>query len=193
MPTISANPTDAVRIGYAKLLTAMSEPPTKADDEGYIYIFWQSDLKQTSDESDAAASLVGGPTSSLVDSEQILQKRFFRKKSTSAGAEQRTIFLKVGRAGNVHQRMGQWARQCGYSISLLRYYPIKEGVKVPNVGKVEKLVHLHLEMLGKRVKRQCKCGTEHKEWFEVDGTATAVKEIDTMIRQWVTWAHSKYS
>jgi hypothetical protein len=65
-------------------------------------------------------------------------------------------------------------------------------MKVPYVGKVERLVHLHLEMLGKRVKKPCRCGTEHKEWFEVEGTTRAVREVDDIIRKWVAWSIRKY-
>jgi hypothetical protein len=199
MPQIPPNPTDAVRIGYAKLLTAMSGRPTKSDDWGYIYMFWQTDLEQTCDESIAAASIVGASShSSGVESEEkILQRRFFRKSSISSSpaAEQRTIFLKIGRAGNVQQRMSQWRAQCKYNISLLRYYPQgqKDVARVPFVGKVERVIHLHLEMLGKRVRRQCRCGTEHKEWFEIDATTKAVREVDEIIRQWVAWSIRKYS
>jgi T5orf172 domain len=197
MPQISPNPTDAIRIAYAKLLTAMSEPPTKSDDSGYIYMFWQTDLEQTADESDAAASIVGTPSFLNVESEEkILQRRFFRKQSVSSAlsVEQRTLFLKIGRAGNVHQRMSQWQKQCKYNISLLRYYPQgqKDVTKVSCVGKVERLIHLHLEMLGKRVKRQCRCGTEHKEWFEIEATAKDVREVNDIITQWIAWSIRKY-
>ena len=198
MPQIPPNPTDAIRIAYAKLLTAMSEPPTKADDSGYIYMFWQTDEEQTADESVAAASIIAAPShSSVQPEEEILQRRFFRGTSGSTGpaVEQRTLFLKIGRAGNVHQRMSQWQKQCRYNVSLLRYYPhaIKDGTtKLPYVGKVERLVHLHLEMLGKRVKRSCRCGTEHKEWFEIEATAKAIREVDKIIAQWVVWNIQKY-
>jgi hypothetical protein len=198
MPEIPPSSTDATRIAYAKILTAMSEQPSKADDSGYIYIFWQSDLEQTTVESVAAASIVGAPSSSSVDYEEgVLQRRFFRKKSSASASpgEQRTLFLKIGRAENVYRRMAQWQKQCKYNLSLLRYYPqesIGDSVKVPYVGKVERLVHLHLEMLGKRVKRPCRCGTEHKEWFEIDGTTRAVREVDEIIRKWVTWSIRKY-
>jgi hypothetical protein len=101
--------------------------------------------------------------------------------------------LKIGRAANVHQRMGQWRRQCGYDVSLLRYYPRdEEGVKARHVGKIEKLVHLHLEMLGKRVRRECRCGTEHKEYFEIEATTKAVREVDDVIRQWIEWGNRRF-
>ena len=186
---------------YAKLLTAMSEAPSKTDSPGYIYIFWQTEVEQTEDETSAVATIISAPTMDrgLQRQETILQRRFFQ---TSANArlpetEKRTIFLKIGRAVNVHQRMNQWKKQCEYEISLLRSYPYDSKGRVslkqvPNVVKVERLIHLHLEMLGQRVTKQCRCGTEHKEWFEVDATPRGVRDIDEIVRRWVRWSEDKF-
>jgi hypothetical protein len=183
---------------YARLLTEMSKKPTPKDAPGYIYIFWQTGVEQTDAETAAAASLISAPTNRLQRSEEeILARRFFQ---TSANArlppkEKRTIFFKIGRAINVHQRLNQWQKQCQYSISLLRSYPFAEDgravVMVPYVGKVESLIHLELVMLGKRVKRQCRCGTEHREWFEFDATPKAVREVDELVRKWIRWSQAK--
>jgi hypothetical protein len=190
-----------MRITYAKLLTAMSEPPSKTDSPGYIYIFWQTDVEQTEDETSAVATIISAPKldRGLQRQETILQRRFFQ---TSANAslpetEKRTIFLKIGRAVNVHQRMSQWKKQCEYDISLLRNYPYDPrgrglAKQVPNVVKVERLIHLHLEMLGQRVSKQCRCGTEHKEWFEVDATVRGVRDVDEVVRRWVRWSENKF-
>jgi hypothetical protein len=190
-----------MRLTYAKLLTAMSEQPSKTDSPGYIYIFWQTDVEQTDDETSAVASIISAPKldRGLQRQETILQRRFFQ---TAANArlpetEKRTIFLKIGRAVNVHQRLNQWKKQCEYEISLLRSYPYEskgKGVvkQVPNVVKVERLIHLHLEMLGQRVSKQCRCGTEHKEWFEVGATANAVREVDEIVRRWTRWSEEKF-
>ena len=35
----------------------------------------------------------------------------------------KTILLKIGRASNVHRRLTEWQRQCGYELDLIRYYP----------------------------------------------------------------------
>ena len=35
----------------------------------------------------------------------------------------KTILLKIGRASNVHRRLTEWQRQCGYDLDLIRYYP----------------------------------------------------------------------
>jgi len=177
---------------YVKLLEGMAKPVTPSDGPGFIYIFWQTDVQQTHAETAAAASLISAPVNRPQRSEEeVLSRRFFQ---TSANAslpprEKRTIFLKIGRAVNVHQRLNQWENQCGYSISLLRSYPVTANGRlaqmVPNVGKVERLIHLQLEMLGKRVKRRCRCGTLHMEWFEIDATRDAIREVDVLVQEWV--------
>lgn len=198
-PTIlNAAERDTKLNGYARLLTEMSKSPTPKDSPGYIYIFWQTDVEQTDAETAAAASLISAPLDRPQRSqEDILSRRFFQ---TSANArlpprEKRTIFLKIGRAINVHQRLNQWQKQCQYNISLLRSYPFadtgRSAQMVPFVGKVESLIHLELEMLGKRVKRQCRCGTEHREWFEFDATPKAVKEVDELVQKWIRWSQNK--
>jgi hypothetical protein len=200
MPELPAGSTDTMRLVYAKLLVAMSESPTKKDAEGYIYMFWQTDEKQTDAETSAAASIVGGArrqSQSQRAQEAVLEQRFFQPLANMArsASKDRTIFLKIGRAANVHQRMAQWQAQCGYNVSLLRYYPhsaAEESVKVRYVGKVERLVHLHLEMLGKRFNRECRCGTEHKEWFQVDANPKEVRAVDDIIQQWVAWCDGKF-
>jgi len=179
---------------YGKLLSTMSEKPSVKDAPGFIYIFWQTDVEQTEAETNAAASLISTPKNRPQrNDEEILQRRFFQ---TSANAvlpprEKRTIFLKIGRAGNVHQRLAQWERQCQYNISLLRSYPHSAQGRseqlVSYVSRVEHLIHLHLEMLGKRVKRLCSCGTEHREWFEVDATPRAIREVDEIVQCWIRW------
>lgn len=200
-PPLARNATDSTRIAYAKLLTAMSEPPTKGDQPGYIYVFWQTDTEQADDETSAVASIISAPGDrGLQRQETILQRRFFQTSANamlSRAAERRTIFLKIGRAANVHQRLSQWQKQCEYTISLLRSYPYdvrdhEAAKKVVYVGKVERLIHLHLEMLGQRVKKQCRCGTEHKEWFEVEANTRAVRGVDEIVRKWVQWSEDRF-
>lgn len=180
----------------------MSEPPSKTDTPGYIYIFWQTEVQQTDDETSAVASIISAPGDrGLQRQETILQRRFFQTSGNArhlakAVAERKTLFLKIGRATNVHQRLTQWKKQCEYDISLLRSYPYErkrgEPKPVPNVVKVERLIHLHLEMLGQRVKKECRCGTEHKEWFEVGASAREVREVDEIVRMWVKWSAEKF-
>lgn len=117
------------------------------------------------------------------------------------------ILLKIGRAQNVQRRLNQWTRQCGYNLSLIRYYPyhptasdtdvnVDESLgvsprtprRVPNAHKVERLIHIELN--GKRAKGGEKCGVcgrEHREWFEVEASREGVKAVDEVVRRWVKW------
>jgi hypothetical protein len=199
-PPLPRQSSDSTRICYAKLLTAMSEPPSKTDAAGYIYIFWQTEMQQTDDETSAVASIISAPAErGLQRQETVLQRRFFQTSASArlAPKDKKTLFLKIGRATNVHQRLTQWKKQCEYDISLLRSYPYEkrsEGPRpMPNVVKVERLIHLHLEMLGQRVKKECRCGTEHKEWFEVGASAREVREVDEIVRNWVKWSLDKFN
>ena len=183
---------------YAKLLWEMNKAVTPKDGPGFIYIFWQTDVKQTDAETAAVASLISAPVNQPHRTEEeLLTRRFFQTSANAAlpPREKRTIFLKIGRAGNVHQRLSQWEKQCGYNISLLRTYPVvahgRSAQMVPNVGKVENLIHTQLEMLGKRVKRQCRCGTLHREWFEIDATRDAIIEVDVLVQNWIKWSQDK--
>jgi hypothetical protein len=64
--------------------------------------------------------------------------------------------------------------------------------KVPNVKRVERLIHL--ELVEKQVKRQCTaCGKEHREWFEVEANQAGVKAVDETVRRWVGWAERMHS
>jgi T5orf172 domain len=47
-------------------------------------------------------------------------------------------------------------------------------------------------MLGKRVPRACRCGAQHREYFEIEATAEAVREVDGVIRQWIEWGERRY-
>lgn len=66
--------------------------------------------------------------------------------------------------------------------------PPRTPRKVPNVNRVERLIHI--ELAGKRAQGSGKCGTcgrEHREWFEVDASRDGVKAVDAVIRRWVEW------
>lgn len=131
------------------------------------------------------------------------------------GRAKRTIMLKIGRASNITRRMNEWQRQCGYALNLVRWYPYVSSSplpspqpenlypdlsrppsgrrqssdvhKVPNVKRVERLVHL--ELAENQVKRHCTaCGKEHREWFQVDASQAGLKAVDETVRRWVAWA-----
>ncbi|KAL7771493.1 hypothetical protein CFE70_001438 [Pyrenophora teres f. teres 0-1] len=114
------------------------------------------------------------------------------------GDKDPTILLKIGRANNVHRRMNEWSRQCGYSLSLVRYYPYIPSSssnhttstttprKVPHASRVERLIHL--ELAAHRVVQQCgACGKTHREWFRVGASREGVAGVDEVVRRWVGW------
>jgi len=120
--------------------------------------------------------------------------------NTFASTDKKSILIKIGRAQNVQRRLNQWTRQCGYNVSLIRYYPYhpqsstninelpRTPRKVPNAHKVERLIHIELN--SKRAQGSGKCGTcgrEHREWFEVNATRGGVKAVDAVIRRWIDW------
>jgi hypothetical protein len=179
----------------------MAKPFSEHDDEGYIYIFWLTpETLPSTPPSEAAPSLLAPPT------RQAGQRRtsdvINNFASNIHGSNRKTILLKIGRAQNVQRRLNQWTRQCGYNLSLIRYYPylsstisstsINEPPKTPrkvaNIHKVERLIHIELQ--GKRAVGYGKCGTcgkEHKEWFEVEASRNGVKAVDEVVRRWVEW------
>ncbi|KEQ64733.1 DUF1766-domain-containing protein [Aureobasidium melanogenum CBS 110374] len=187
------------------LLTELAKPISPHDEAGYIYIFWLTETSSTPS-NDTAASLLSTTVSSSRG--QRRPSDVMSAYTASKGAT-RTIKLKIGRANNVHRRMNEWNRQCGYNLSLVRFYPYisssspspspsrgttannsnQQVHKVPHAHRVERLVHL--ELGDKRIKRDCKaCGREHKEWFEIEATAEGVAAVDEVVRRWVRWAET---
>ncbi|THX43678.1 DUF1766-domain-containing protein [Aureobasidium pullulans] len=185
------------------LLTELSKPISPHDEAGYIYIFWLTETSSTPS-NDTAASLLAPPRPTSRRPSDVMNAYSGNTGTT------KTIKLKIGRANNVHRRMNEWNRQCGYSLSLVRFYPYistssspsaspsrptpssrtpsdNQVHKVPHAHRVERLVHL--ELGDKRIKRDCKaCGREHKEWFEIEATADGVSKVDEVVRRWVRWA-----
>ena len=186
------------------LLSELAKPVSQHDEEGWIYIFWLTPNDSTGIDPNAVTSLLNAPQSP-------------RRRSSSVADTGKTILLKIGRASNVQRRMNEWTRQCGYDLSLVRFYPYLPSStsplpspsraphsrtardspqapsgataphKVPHAHKVERLIHL--ELAEQRVKKNCEaCGKEHREWFEVPGTREGVKAVDEVVRRWVGWA-----
>ncbi|KAK4169034.1 meiotically up-regulated gene 113-domain-containing protein [Cladorrhinum sp. PSN259] len=197
-----------------KLLAELNKGFSEHDDPGYIYIFWLTPESQpATPPANVARTLLEPPSSSARPStsrkvSEILAAFGFdgfeddRDEPTDRAIgrpkSNKKILLKIGRATNVQRRLNEWNRQCGYNLSLIRYYPYvssssapsSEPRKVPHSHKVERLVHLELDGLGLRVveKEKCEaCGKTHKEWFEVDATKRAVEEVDDIIRRWSEW------
>ena len=214
----------------SSLLAELSKPISPHDDDGYIYIFWLTPEELGPAPSSTASSLLAPPTRPEQGrrTSDVLRQYSVRRtqrpdlsarrergsRRPSAVQETETILLKIGRASNVHRRMTEWIRQCGYSLSLVRWYPYVSSTptpspnaspansrrpsyqnrqpsdqvrKVPHAHRVERLIHI--ELAAQRVMKNCDaCGKEHREWFEVDATREGVKAIDEVVRRWVGWA-----
>ncbi|CBY00779.1 hypothetical protein IAQ61_011687 [Plenodomus lingam] len=211
------------------LLAELSKPISPHDDEGYIYIFWLTPDSAGPAPKSAASSLLVPPSSRPDQNRRTADvlRQFSVKKpqqgsrsgtarrspSTTDTANKDRILLKIGRANNVHRRMHEWTRQCGYSLSLVRYYPHVPSTpspapaphatpaqsrrrssagpggvrKVPHAMRVERLIHL--ELGEQRVVKKCEaCGKEHREWFEVEASREGVKKVDEVVKRWVDWA-----
>ena len=197
------------------LLAELAKPISTLDEPGYIYIFWLTDHPDGDRPDDEVASTLvteqdpPSPRRKSVGGD-VLQR--YASQHRSGGAGQRslltpstnpmaspptTVLLKIGRAANVQRRMNQWTRQCGYNVSLIRYYPYRPSSapvsatsnsgQVRYAHKVERLIHL--ELAEQRVKKECEaCGKEHREWFEVEGSRRGVRGVDEVVRRWVGWA-----
>jgi len=219
------------------LLAELSKPISQHDEEGYIYIFWLTPESLGPAPSSTASDLLTPPTRPEQGrrTSDVLRQYSVRRPQrpqpdggsprsgtkTTEEAENNTILLKIGRANNVTRRMNEWTRQCGYSLSLVRWYPyvpstpspspqgspahsrrpsynsqrpadptrrVSEGVrKVPHAHRVERLIHI--ELASQRVMKKCDaCGKDHREWFEVQATRDGVKNIDEVVKRWVSWA-----
>lgn len=193
------------------LLSEASKPISPHDEDGYIYIFWLTPEALVAP-ANAASTLLTAParpdqgrrTSDLMRQYSIKQPHG-GGGGGAAKKDKDTIFLKIGRANNVHRRMNEWTRQCGYNLSLVRYYPyvpssgtpsptpspgrrVSGGVrKVPHAHRVERLVHL--ELAEQRVIKSCEaCGKTHKEWFEVEASKEGIRKVDEVVKRWVEWA-----
>ncbi len=182
----------------AGLLKELSKPYAQTDEPGYIYIFWLTPESQPSaPAAEAVRNLLAPP--SRPDMRQrrasdVLQS--FATQSSRAGSPSKTILLKIGRASNVQRRLNEWQRQCGYDLSLIRYYPYVSSSrpstprKMPHSHKVERLIHIELEGQGLRVHQKANCdacGKTHREWFEVEATRAGINTVDEIVRRWSDW------
>ena len=189
------------------LLAELAKPISQHDDEGYIYMFWLTDAAATAPDSGTASSLLADPAPSTPNGRHksdVLQAHAAQSRGSGNSSKNNTMLLKIGRASNVQRRMNEWTRQCGYNLSLIRFYPYMPTSqsrpstsaamasplapqKVLYTHKVERLIHL--ELAEQRVKRSCEsCGKEHREWFEVSSSREGVKKVDEVVRRWVGWS-----
>ncbi|KAK1920433.1 hypothetical protein P3342_002731 [Pyrenophora teres f. teres] len=186
------------------LLAELSKPISPHDDAGYIYIFWLTPSAAGPAPASTASSLLAAPPGPGTRRTSDVMRQFSVKgdkqgdEKEDGGDKDPTILLKIGRANNVHRRMNEWSRQCGYSLSLVRYYPYIPSSssnhttstttprKVPHASRVERLIHL--ELAAHRVVQQCgACGKTHREWFRVGASREGVAGVDEVVRRWVGW------
>ncbi|KAK8001750.1 hypothetical protein PG991_013972 [Apiospora marii] len=196
------------------LMAEMAKPISKNDEAGYIYIFWLTPESESADEpAEAARELLAPPSRGGRPrrASDALESYAMKRSPTVGGNTSRsiggnnnnnkkTILLKIGRANNVQRRLNEWKRQCGFNISLIRYYPYvptaapTEVRKMPHSHKVERLIHIELEGLGMRVtdKGNCEsCGRAHKEWFEVEASRKGIELVDEVVRRWSDWDETR--
>ncbi|AEO56667.1 hypothetical protein MYCTH_2301828 [Thermothelomyces thermophilus ATCC 42464] len=232
---MSLIPHDASPQTASQLLAELAKPISPQDEPGYIYIFWLTpESEPSTPPAEAARSLLAPPSTPRSRSRRPsdVLASFAREQEQEEEVEEeedddgddrhgvrgsggrrkkktkkkKTILLKIGRANNVQRRLNEWQRQCGYNLSLIRYYPyVPSGGspggetsssaaavprKMPHSHKVERLVHIELAGRGLRVadREKCEaCGREHREWFEVEASRSAVAEVDEVVRRWSDW------
>lgn len=124
----------------ADLLRELDKPISASELEGFIYIFWLIPSTSPSPSKDITSALLkpsplsfSSPRPSPRDrrSSDLIRNYTASSSSpaaaTSPGAEKSTIFIKIGRASNVQQRMNEWSRRCKHKVTVLRYYPIQSS------------------------------------------------------------------
>lgn len=182
----------------SQLMAELAKPISQQDEAGYIYIFWlTSESEPQTPPVEAARDLLAPPTADRSAGRQRRTSDVLQSYATKQTANSsKTILLKIGRASNVQRRLNEWSRQCGYNLSLIRYYPYistntpSTPRKMPHSHKVERLIHLELAGAGLRVsdRKNCDaCGKAHREWFEVDATRKGIEMVDEVVKRWSDW------
>ncbi|KAH8663556.1 meiotically up-regulated gene 113-domain-containing protein [Tricladium varicosporioides] len=203
---LSLIPVSATPQTTSLLLAELAKPFSESDDEGFIYMFWLTPESLPADApSETASTLLAPPSRPTPSHRRTSDVLSTFATKTSNASNQKTMLLKIGRAQNVQRRLNQWTRQCGYNLSLIRYYPYHSSNisanepprtprKVPNVNKVERLIHIELADRKLQGDGKCEaCGRQHREWFEVDASRSGVKAVDEIIRRWVDWGEREAS
>ncbi|RPB05639.1 DUF1766-domain-containing protein, partial [Choiromyces venosus 120613-1] len=195
-----------------RLEQELAKPFSEQDEPGYIYIFWLTDSPISPQPTPASTPNPNGtPNKSNGRSHQrnasdALQKMVNDAENAQQGQR---ILLKIGRANNVQRRLHEWSTQCGYNLSLIRFYPHvsasspgststklttkalnKEvGKKVPNSHRIERLIHLELgDNPENRPDIKCDvCKKTHKEWFSVPATRAGLRGVDEVVKKWIEY------
>lgn len=112
------------------LLSELAKPVSAHDEEGYIYIFWLTPKDSSAPDSSAVISLLPDPSRPAAKARRASNT----PASHGSGGQDtnKTILLKIGRASNVQRRMNEWTRQCGYALTLIRYYPYVPSSPAPS-------------------------------------------------------------
>ncbi|KAI1390646.1 DUF1766-domain-containing protein [Hypoxylon trugodes] len=200
---LSLIPPTALPQTASLLMAELAKPVSQQDEPGYIYIFWLTPESQPSTPpAEAARSLLAPPRP---DGRQrrtsdVLESFAVKESKTGKNGSAKKILLKIGRASNVQRRLNEWTRQCGYNLSLIRYYPYISSSqpstprKMPHSHKVERLIHLELAGAGLRVSDRANCdvcGKAHREWFEIDANKKSIAMVDEVVKRWSDWDESK--
>ncbi|KAH6641305.1 meiotically up-regulated gene 113-domain-containing protein [Chaetomium tenue] len=211
-------PDDLPEETTAQLVAELEKTVSQQDEAGYIYIFWLTpESEPATPPAEAARSLLSPPSTSdrgrrpsdvlstfarlaIGDDSDNDNGQGQQGSHHKTNKPKKKVLLKIGRATNVQRRLNEWQRQCGYNLSLIRYYPYVPSSspgssggaprKVPHSHKVERLVHIELTGRGLRVadREKCEaCGREHREWFEVEASRSAVADVDEVVRRWSDW------
>ncbi|CAF9904414.1 hypothetical protein IMSHALPRED_000043 [Imshaugia aleurites] len=201
---LSLIPTTLMPQTTSVLLAELAKPVSPHDEEGYIYMFWLTDNALDAPDSQVASSLLSDGAASTPNGRRKSDVLAQTTNNKNASSKPKTMLLKIGRASNVQRRLNEWNRQCGYNLTLVRFYPYLPSSplsskpnapppaspsaphKVPHAHRVERLIHL--ELAERRVKRDCEsCGKEHREWFEVESSRNGLRGVDEVIRRWTEW------
>lgn len=196
-----------------RLRRELSKPFSEKDEPGYIYIFWLTD-SPISPQGTPGGTPNGTPNKAmgrggrthLRSPSDALQQVVTDAETSQQGQR---ILLKIGRANNVQRRLHEWSTQCGYNLSLIRFYPHvsasspgsvggklttpslnKEvGKKVPNSHRIERLIHLELgDNPENRPLVQCEvCKRTHKEWFSVEASRAGLSSVDEVVKKWIDY------
>jgi hypothetical protein len=194
-----------------RLQQELSKPFSEQDEPGYIYIFWLTDSPISPQGTpggtpNGTPSKSSGGRSNLRNPSEALQQVVADAENSQQGQR---ILLKIGRANNVQRRLHEWSTQCGYNLSLIRFYPHvsasspgsassklttqslnKEvGKKVPNSHRIERLIHLELgDNPENRPLVQCEvCKRTHKEWFSVEASRAGLRGVDEVVKKWIEY------
>lgn len=87
-------------------------------------------------------------------------------------------FIKIGYTSRrVQTRLAEWKRDCGYVPVLVGSFS-----DVPNVKRVETLIHFALYKLWRKEVWCSRCARQHVEWFDI-----ATDEAVGTVRAWTEW------